>query len=549
MKLVENIVLKGKLLETKAENLPEGVLCRVEYPICNVGVLNANKRIYEAAVWEHVLANECLQRKMQERCLFGHAEHPEGSQSNLECTSHVIFETKLEEDASHLYQTMDVLDTPAGRIVDTLLRAGCNVGVSTRAEGELEECEDQKFGKYSRVIPESYNYITTDFTADPSTFDMAPISVRRNAVKAAEAVCRGVATEGERSFAVSILESVSCGKKTCGKCGCGACDVLTCVKEGTWSIPLSSQSAAKLAAVMEEPILAKDATDVLWDLFGTDALFDAIQEMDPEDDVRGLVKDHLKNVISDYAENPERFKQKADREALISLRSIIDEAESMSSVYDQIIDLRVSEGCVRAERDHALEVLDSIQMERNILLSSVKESKSEEKQTPKMVVVEKSSMDDLKKINKLEESLAVSDSKIKKMEKQISNLSEARQLATKRHAVAISVLESKHQKALKEEKKRVTEAAVRSFVKQYAAMKVSEFGITLHEAHQALLEDCTSVAQVNDVFERIINALRESALHSEVPEDIVITESVKPTKSKKLDEEVESRVGLAFTSM
>ena len=87
-------------------------------------------------------------------------------------------------DDKQVFQKIDVLDTPTGRIVNTILEANCQVGVSTRAEGDLEECEDDTRGKYSRVIPESYNYVTTDFTADPSTFGALPQDVKKNIVSA-----------------------------------------------------------------------------------------------------------------------------------------------------------------------------------------------------------------------------------------------------------------------------------------------------------------------------------------------------------------------------
>jgi len=548
MKLTENIVLKGRLLETKSENLPEAVLCRVEYPICNVGVLNANKRIYEREVWDHVMANEDFQRKMDQRCLFGHAEHPDGSQSNLECTSHVIFQTRVDEGAKQLFQVMDVVDTPAGRIVDALLRAGCNVGVSTRAEGELEECEDEKFGKYSRVIPESYNYITTDFTADPSTFDMAPVSVKRNVVRQAEAVCHGGATNvGERQFAVAILETLACEGESCD-----AHQVLQMVKEGVWAMPVAPQQASKLSAIMEEPILAHNAMNVLSSLFGTDEMFAEIQKQDPKSDIRPIIKVHLRNALQDYAEHPERYKEQADRNALLALRGIVDESNSIAGLYDIMIDLRVAEGCIRAERDLAIELLEvkekantQLSLERSILIGSVKESLEK----PKVVLIEKSSLDDLKQIRKLEKSEKLSESKMHTLKAEVVFLKEAAKTVDEIHATELITLGSTHEKALISEKVRVTEAAVRSFVKQYAKMKVTEFGITLHEAHQALLEDCKSVAQVNDVFEKIVNALRESALHSKVPEDIVIKESVRKSKSKEKDEIVESRVGLAFEGM
>jgi len=114
----------------------------------------------------------------------------------------------IDEEKGQVFQKMDVLDTPTGRVIDTLLRAGCQVGVSTRAEGDLEEAEDNE-GKFSRVIPESYKYITTDFTADPSTFGVIPLDVKQNVESRIKAELKNKGLkESERTFAKMLLESI-----------------------------------------------------------------------------------------------------------------------------------------------------------------------------------------------------------------------------------------------------------------------------------------------------------------------------------------------------
>jgi len=229
MLLIERLIEKGRIVESDRTKLPDGVLCRVVYPVCNINQMNANKRVYEAEVWEHVLKDPELKEKLEKRSLFGHAEHPQGSASDLQLTSHVIHEMKV--DNTKVYQTLDVLDTPTGRIVDCLLRAECNVGVSTRAEGELEEAESKDLGKYQRVIPEKFVYITTDFTADPSTANMAPVEVRRNIVKAAESILSETkASKDDKQFGRSVIDAIACKSAKCDGSGCGACKALEKIK-------------------------------------------------------------------------------------------------------------------------------------------------------------------------------------------------------------------------------------------------------------------------------------------------------------------------------
>lgn len=212
MILTEMLMSGGKIIETNTTKLPNKVLCRVVYPICNLGSINANRRIYGKDVWETVLSNSAINEQMKNRTLFGHSEHPEGTQSKTPLISHVITKMWIEENKA--YAEIDVLDTPEGRIIDTLLEAGCNIGVSTRAEGDLREDVDDDGGKCYYVIAEAYKYITTDFTADPSTFGVLPIDIRRNVVSTIRKEVENVeAKPEEKKFAVRLLESMDCCDK------------------------------------------------------------------------------------------------------------------------------------------------------------------------------------------------------------------------------------------------------------------------------------------------------------------------------------------------
>ncbi len=205
MKLTETVVSIGTILERDSSKLRQGVLCKAKYNICNLGELNRNKRIYERAVWDKVTSDKEIQEKLSHRTLFAHAEHPEGMQSSTEKIAGIVTEFLVE--GNNVFNVMEVLDTPFGRIVDTLLRAGCGVGVSTRAEGELEECINEADGsRFYRVIPESYKYVTTDWTADPSTYGSFPESVERDLVSIVKSGLESKKVDTE--FANMMLEKM-----------------------------------------------------------------------------------------------------------------------------------------------------------------------------------------------------------------------------------------------------------------------------------------------------------------------------------------------------
>jgi len=239
MLLVENVLGSAKIEESNRSKLPEGVLLRVTYPICNIGELNANNRMYERDVWEAVGKDESINEKMANRALFGQAEHPEETMSDLQLTSHVIFETWIDDSKNITYQRLDVLDTPMGRIIETLLKAGCGVGMSTRAEGDLEDVEgdiDEATGKpkiYQKVIAETYRYVTTDFTADPSTFGAVPQDLEFNLCQSVSKSAReGKMNLAEKKFATKILEGLRCLGDKCGADSCKIAECLTEINEG-----------------------------------------------------------------------------------------------------------------------------------------------------------------------------------------------------------------------------------------------------------------------------------------------------------------------------
>jgi len=206
--IMESFRSLAEAIETDPKNLPEGVIFRAVYPICNIDELNRNNRRYRKAVWEKVDGDPEIQEKLQTRSLFGHCEHPKDtSQSSTDKISHVV--TKIYNEGSRQKCAVEGLDTPYGNIVKAILKAKCGLGMSTRAEGDLEECDENGKTFYD-VVPESYNLKTVDFTADASTYDALPESVQLDIV---DVVQKGIDNEKiDRGYAAVILESLKATK-------------------------------------------------------------------------------------------------------------------------------------------------------------------------------------------------------------------------------------------------------------------------------------------------------------------------------------------------
>ena len=98
------------------------------------------------------------------RGLVGELDHPTDSIIHFEKCSHVI--TKLWWEGNNLMGEGEILNTPHGRILKSLLSDGVRVGISSRGVGNGRTDENGIL-----IIGESYKLITFDAVADPSTYN------------------------------------------------------------------------------------------------------------------------------------------------------------------------------------------------------------------------------------------------------------------------------------------------------------------------------------------------------------------------------------------
>jgi hypothetical protein len=123
--------------------------------------VNKNKRMYPYDVLDENVKK--LTEAIKSRGLVGELDHPTDSIIHFEKASHVI--TKLWWENNSLMGEGEVLPTPHGKILKSLLDSGVRVGISSRGVGNGKVDENGIL-----VIGESYKLITFDAVADPSTF-------------------------------------------------------------------------------------------------------------------------------------------------------------------------------------------------------------------------------------------------------------------------------------------------------------------------------------------------------------------------------------------
>ena len=143
------------------ESLSDKGLTKFRGKFQEAEAINKNKRMYPFGVLDENVKK--LQECVKNRGLIGELDHPTDSIIHFEKASHVI--TKLWWDGNVMMGEGEILNTPHGKILKSLLNDGVRIGISSRGVGNGKVDENGIL-----VIGESYKLITFDAVADPSTF-------------------------------------------------------------------------------------------------------------------------------------------------------------------------------------------------------------------------------------------------------------------------------------------------------------------------------------------------------------------------------------------
>ena len=125
-------------------------------------VFNQNGRKYPTDIYEQ--AYEELLPKIKDRKLLGELDHPiDYDEVRLSNVSHVITDCYIKESGGikKVYGTVELLDTPAGKIAQALVKAGIPLGISSRGVGSTHQVRDG-------VEVSQLKLITYDLVAEPS---------------------------------------------------------------------------------------------------------------------------------------------------------------------------------------------------------------------------------------------------------------------------------------------------------------------------------------------------------------------------------------------
>ena len=128
-------------------------------PIQKSNTLNQNGRIYPKAILEREIMN--YQKLIQENRAMGECDHPDSSVVELKNVSHVVKEAYMQGDV--VYGAIEILDTPSGKIIQSLIESGVTLGISSRGVGSTK-----KQGS-SQIVQDDFQLICFDMVSEPST--------------------------------------------------------------------------------------------------------------------------------------------------------------------------------------------------------------------------------------------------------------------------------------------------------------------------------------------------------------------------------------------
>lgn len=144
---------------------------------------NQNNRVYPREILDRELSK--YNQLIKERRALGELDHPDSPIINLHNVSHVILDAKWNGD--DIVGSIEVLNTPAGKILKELFLAEVKIGISSRGMGSVREINEDTL-----QVEEDFELVGWDFVSNPSTHGafLSPIKLNEAIAINPQVVCR-----------------------------------------------------------------------------------------------------------------------------------------------------------------------------------------------------------------------------------------------------------------------------------------------------------------------------------------------------------------------
>ena len=150
---------------TPEEQTRRGILGRLVGVIADSKNPTRNGRKYSLELWEKTFQNPIMREKIENRVCFGEIGHPVDGREEIDAEKIAICLAEIPKVNSkgQLMGVFDILNTPCGKILKTLLDYGANIGVSSRGSGDIISGFDGE-----EVDPNTYDCIGWDAVLLPA---------------------------------------------------------------------------------------------------------------------------------------------------------------------------------------------------------------------------------------------------------------------------------------------------------------------------------------------------------------------------------------------
>ena len=141
--------------------------------------LNGNGRIYPRPILEREVKN--YGKMIKERRALGELDHPDDSVINLKNVSHMVTDVWWQQN--QVMGKIEILGTPSGNILRSLVESGVSLGISSRGLGSVTEQQGRT------IVEDDYQLICFDIVQEPSTSGAFLMAENKN---------REIFTKGDR---------------------------------------------------------------------------------------------------------------------------------------------------------------------------------------------------------------------------------------------------------------------------------------------------------------------------------------------------------------
>lgn len=158
----KQILIETQLFNSKPISLIEGKMGGgnpiVEGILATVEIKNGNGRYYSKDLWKREM--DKYMTSVKENRALGELDHPDSQIVNLKNVSHNI--KKIWWDGDNIMGAIEILPTPSGNILKSLIENNIKVGVSSRGMGSLKQVGE------IMEVQDDFELVAWDFVSTPS---------------------------------------------------------------------------------------------------------------------------------------------------------------------------------------------------------------------------------------------------------------------------------------------------------------------------------------------------------------------------------------------